>query len=160
MGRPLLNPAPRSTGQQPHIATPHRWRLLNRLKQELWLKWQSSYLKSLQSRSKWKREAPNLKPGYLVLLKDTSLGTPNWPLAVITHAFPGKDQLVRVVELHCKGKIYRRPVTKLALVYASQPDESLCSLMDPAPPSTTPPDIAALRRGGCSGLTSPRSKLT
>ena len=51
VGRPLLSPAPRSTGQQPHIANPHRWRLLNHLKEELWLKWQSSYLKSLQSRS-------------------------------------------------------------------------------------------------------------
>ena len=109
VGRPQLSPAPRSTGQQLHIATPHRWRLLNRLKKELWLKWQSSYLKSLQSRSKWKREALNLKQEHLVLLKDTSLGTPNWPLAVITQAFPGKDQLVRVVELRCKGKLYRRP---------------------------------------------------
>ena len=106
VGRLLLSPAPLSTGQQPHIATPHRWRLLNRLKEELWLKWQSSYLKSLQSHSKWKREAPNLKPGDLVLLKDTSLRTPNWPLAVITQAFPGKDQLVKVVELRCKGKLY------------------------------------------------------
>ena len=43
--RPLLCPAPQSTGEQPHIATPHHWQLFNRLKEELLLKKQSSYLK-------------------------------------------------------------------------------------------------------------------
>src|ERR1044071_2160147 len=38
----------------------------------------------------------------------------HWPLGRIMKIFPGKDNLVRVVEVLMKGKVFKRPIVKLA----------------------------------------------
>ena len=64
----------------------------------------------------------NLHVGDVVLIKDNSLGTPHWPLAMVVKAFPGKDGLVRVVELKCGNGRVTRPVVKLVLLLPSDRD--------------------------------------
>ena len=65
-------------------------------------------------RSRWRKGNPNFNAGELVLLKDddyTKRG--RWPLARITRVLPGRDGVVRVVELKTKDGVYTRPVANL-----------------------------------------------
>ena len=48
--------------------------------------------------------------GDVVLLKDLSFRTQQWPMSKVVRTFPGDEGLVRVVELRCRGMIYKRPV--------------------------------------------------
>ena len=70
---------------------------------------------------KWTFPCRNFKVGDVVLLKDESLLDRSWPMAIITEVFPGPDNLVRVVNLRIKDKVYRRAVDRLVLLL---PDES------------------------------------
>ena len=143
IGRPLVCPAPRTTDHRMAIPLHRRWKFLNLLAEELWLKWKTTYLQSLQIRSRWKTATDNIRKGDLVLLKDDSLATPHWPTAVVSEVFPGEDGFVRVVDVYCKGKTYRRPITKLSLLYCPPRPAS-----DDVAPSPTekirvmPPSIA------------------
>ena len=73
IGRPLKSPLNRPS----HIPLFKRWKLVNQLSQDLWLKWYGAYLKSPQTRHKWENASRNLQVGDVVLLKDQSLATPH-----------------------------------------------------------------------------------
>lgn len=90
------------------------WQLCVRLKQEFWQNWASEYLSQLQLRSKWRHVQENLSVGDMVLVKEDNMAPLQWPLGRVTKTFPGKDGLVRVVEVQMRGKIYKRPIVKLA----------------------------------------------
>lgn len=92
----------------------NRWQLCERLKQEFWQKWSNEYIASLQKRTKWQQKHENLKLGDIVLIKDELNPPLRWPLARITKIFPGKDDLVRVVEVSTGTKTYKRAIGKLA----------------------------------------------
>ena len=63
----------------------------------------------------WQGTAPNYQQGELVLLsKDDSPVKGKWDLARIVKVFPGKDDVVRTVEVRTKDGVYVRPVSKLA----------------------------------------------
>lgn len=91
-----------------------RWQLCERLKQEFWKIWSDEYISTLQKRNKWTEVNDNLKIGDIVLIKDEINPPLRWPLAKIVATFPGKDGLVRTVEVATGTKIYKRPVGKLA----------------------------------------------
>ena len=55
---------------------------------------------------------PNLKAGQLILLFDEDRKTDH-KLARITQVFPGKDEVVRTVELRTKDGVYSRPAAKV-----------------------------------------------
>lgn len=90
------------------------WQLCVRLKQQFWEKWSNDYITQLQLRHKWKNAQENLAVGDLVLVKEENTPPMHWPLGRVVKIFPGKDGLVRVVEVFTKGKIYKRPIVKLA----------------------------------------------
>lgn len=92
----------------------NRWQLCERLKQEFWKKWSDDYISSLQKRTKWQEREQNLKIGDLVLIKDEINPPLRWPLAKITQIFPGKDKLVRVVEVSTGTKRYKRAIGRLS----------------------------------------------
>lgn len=56
----------------------------------------------------------NLAVGDMVLVKEDNTAPMHWPLGRVTKFFPGKDGLVRVVEILMRGKIYKRPIVKLS----------------------------------------------
>lgn len=90
------------------------WQLCVRLKQEFWAKWSNDYISQLQIRSKWKNTQNNLSVGDMVLVKEDNTAPLHWPLARVTRVFPGRDNLVRVVEVRMRGKILKRPIVRLA----------------------------------------------
>ena len=101
------------------------WKLTRHLSQEIWCMWKSTYLKSLNAHSMWKTSRPNLRVGDVVVVKDETLRQRSWPLALIVRTYPGKDNLVRVVDIRCHDKIFRRPIHKLEKLFSTEEDSRL-----------------------------------
>ncbi len=112
MGRPLRAPP---TPQPPtgKIASLRRWRLVARLRKDLWDQWLTSYLAIQTQRTKWLKKKLQLKEGDLVYIKDETLKERTWPIARIIETMPGSDGQVRAVKLQCRDKRYIRAVTQL-----------------------------------------------
>ncbi len=107
IGRPLRAP-PTLEPPTGNINNLRRWRLVSRLKEDLWKTWLRSYLYTQQERNKWLKTQKPLQPGDLVYVKDEVLKFRSWPLARVTQTFPGDDGQVRAVKLVCRGKEYTR----------------------------------------------------
>ena len=127
----------------------NRWTLQQGIVQSFWKAWSNDYFKQLQATHKWKEKQDNLCVGDIVLMKDASKFKTHWGMARVSKVFPGKDGLVRAVEVEVtkavipdkvpgraakwneikiKRSTLRRPVTKLALLVPSsneEPDTSL-----------------------------------
>ncbi len=114
IGRPL-KAFPTRIDSDSKISVLKRWNLVAPLQADLWCTWRSRYLQHLQGRDKWMCPTRNFQVGDIVLLKDETLKSRTWPLARVVNTYPGNDQLTRVVDVHCKGKIYRRAINRLVL---------------------------------------------
>ena len=116
IGRPI-KALPTAPASQAKISSLRRWNLVQRLNQDLWQAWRSSYVQSLGARNKWVTMKRNLQVGDLVYVKDESLNSRNWPLARIIAVFPGDDGNVRAVDIKCQGRIYRRSTHQLIFLF-------------------------------------------
>ena len=113
-----------------------KWHLCQSIVQHFWDRWSREYLQALQSRSKWKTPQPNLLTGDIVVIKEDKTFACHWPLAKILQAYPGKDGLVRVAQVQTGNSIYKRPVTKLALLHREEPFQE--TAMPSLPPAICP----------------------
>ncbi|XP_050065611.1 uncharacterized protein LOC126554599 [Aphis gossypii] len=111
IGQPLLAvpdmPVPESCAR-----VINRWKLLHQCHQSFWRRWSTEYLSSLQVRSKWTNDVPNLKCGDMVVVKDPNPPM-TWRLGRIIDVTPGNDGVVRVVKLNTALGELTRPVVKL-----------------------------------------------
>lgn len=112
-GDALHAPPDQSTSKLQGVSVLTRWQLVQRLYQDISLRWQAEYLSRLQQRPKWTKPSPNIQVHDLVLLKDTFNSPSHWPLARVTHVHPGDDGLVRVVTVRTKNSEFKRCVTKI-----------------------------------------------
>ena len=116
IGHPLKAP-PVASASQAKLSSLRRWALVQRVNQDLWAAWQSSYLQSINTRSKWITKTRNLQVGDIVYLKDETLTVRSWPHARIVRTYPGDDGQVRAVDVHCRGKVYRRSTHHLIFLF-------------------------------------------
>ena len=72
-----------------------RWRRVQYLANQLWLRWQKEYCALLQKRQKWTTPKRCMKEGDVVLVCDNESPRNQWPLAVVSKVFPSCDQLVK-----------------------------------------------------------------
>ena len=102
------------------------WKQVQSLADTFWNRWRSEYLKTLQLRHKWQGKRPNLQEGDVILLKDKQAKRNDWPMAIITKTFPGRDGLVRKVEAEVikdgTKKTFSRPVTEVVLLLSPKTD--------------------------------------
>lgn len=91
----------------------YRKQLIDQLIQSFWNRWRVEYLSTLQVRNKWTHSSKPIQVGTVVLLKSDCSAPLDWPLGIIKNLFPGKDGIVRVVDVQTRTGIYRRPVVKL-----------------------------------------------
>lgn len=80
------------------------------------------YLTSLNRYNQWNCSTKNIQINDIVLLKDGIVPT-QWPMARIVDVHPGKDGLVRVATIRTLKGTYKRPISKLALLLASDSSE-------------------------------------
>lgn len=90
-----------------------RYRLIRDMLNRFWSIWQRDYLAFLRKSviGLVKHRPPVI--GELVLVKDESFSPGSWPIARIIKLYPGKDDVVRVVDIKIGAKIFRRPLIKL-----------------------------------------------
>ena len=115
-----------------------KWNLCKAIVSQFWKRWTTEYLHTLQSRTKWQHQKPNLQVDDIVIVKPDSHFHCHWPTAKIISTHPGADGIVRVVTLKTASGIYKRPVTKISLLF--RPDHQ---------------EATPLPRAGCSGMDIP-----
>lgn len=110
-----------------HVPT-HRlghYEMCQRKTEDFWDKWSHEYLSQLQPRKKWANTQQNVRLGQIVIIKEDNMKPSQWLMGRITKVFPGKDQLVRSVEvehiirnaeLTCRKTAVTRPIHKLCLL--------------------------------------------
>ena len=102
------------------VLSRRRWKQVHALRTMFWNRWRREYLPTLTKRTRWNQPGPNYRIGELVLLDDDDSRRGKWPLGRITNVLPGKDGIVRVVELRTKDGTYTRPVVKLRKLEESE----------------------------------------
>lgn len=93
-----------------------RWRQVQYLADLFWTRWINEYLPILQQRQKWLKAKENLAIGDLVIVADDNSPRYRWPLGLITAVYPGKDNLVRTVQVKTRSRLLERPITKICLL--------------------------------------------
>ncbi|KAF0724709.1 Uncharacterized protein FWK35_00038057, partial [Aphis craccivora] len=115
IGQPLLA-VPERHIPEDNRKIVNRWKLLHQSHQSFWRRWSSEYLCSLQARTKWTNDVPNLKDGDMVVIKDNQSPPTAWRLGRVLSVMPGADGVVRVARvLTVQGEL-TRPVVKLVLL--------------------------------------------
>ena len=142
VGRPLQAYPEHSLPKEPSAYK--RWVLCQSLIQHFWNRWSGEYLQHLQKFQKWRKQTRNFQPGDLVLLTDGSTFATQWVTGRVVATFPGKDGLVRAVDvsvptlhkplptttnptvfsnqLKVKHSVFSRPITRLALLLPAEPE--------------------------------------
>lgn len=90
-----------------------RKRVIDHLVQSFWKRWKVEYLNTLQVRSKWLTHSEPIREGTVVLLKSDNSACLDWPLGVIERTYPGKDNIVRTVDVRTKTGVFKRPLVKV-----------------------------------------------
>ena len=93
-----------------------RWRHVQYLAQQFWVRWKREYMLSLQSRHKWKREVSDVRQGDVVLLVDQDVPRGLWQMGRIVKTFPSQDGLVRKALVKTSKSAYLRPIHKMVLI--------------------------------------------
>lgn len=76
----------------------------------------NKYIGTLQDRYEWNRNEQNLCVGDFVLLKEDNVPPATQPVERVIETFPGKDNVVRSVEIKTAKAEYVRPILKLVLL--------------------------------------------
>lgn len=94
-----------------------RWRRVQELVRHFWHRWLQEWVPGLNARRKWQKERQNLKIGDVVVIVSADNPRARWPLGRVTATYPGRDGVVRVVDVRVgKGTLYRRSVAGLCLL--------------------------------------------
>ncbi|KAK3752086.1 hypothetical protein QZH41_016992 [Actinostola sp. cb2023] len=104
-----------------------RWRRVQYLADQFWIRWKREYLQNLQTRQKWTDEKRDLKEGDVVLVKEESEHRNMWPMGRVTEATKSEDGKVRkaliTVYKDGKRKVMIRPIKELILLIPVQSDD-------------------------------------
>ena len=95
------------------VTSSKRWKHVQYMISNFWRRWRREYLSTLTERRKWVKNNKNLAVGNLVQVVDRNLPRGRWKLGRIMETFPGRDDIVRVVDVKTCDGVIRRPVTKL-----------------------------------------------
>ena len=117
-----------------------RWDHCTRVTQRFWSRWSHEYLQQLQRAVKWYRPSKNHEVGDIVLITENDTYQTQWITAKIVAVYPGRDGLVRTVDLQIehitrpekwsskedylkklkrRTTVSRRPVAKLTMLLAA-----------------------------------------
>ena len=119
--------------QREDIYLVKRWRRVQYLVNQFWLRWRKEFLLSLQRRQKWVNPQRNMQVGDIVLIREDNVPRNCWRTARIDEVYASDDGLVRKVKivvsdpsLTKEGKRFRamtileRPIQKFVLLLKSE----------------------------------------
>ena len=89
-----------------------RAKFLKACKDGLWRRWKREYLTALRERHNLTHKTSKHQPkeGDVVIVKSDSKNRGTWPLAIMIKTYPGRDGIVRAVELKTANGTIERPV--------------------------------------------------
>ena len=112
IGQPLIA-VPEYSLEDVRISSLSRFQLVQSISQHFWRRWHTEYLHTLQQRSKWTSRSDPPAVGDLILLKKDNLPPLKWKRGRISALRPGKDGIVRVIEIITAQGPLVRPVSKV-----------------------------------------------
>jgi Family of unknown function (DUF5641) len=89
------------------------WRIAQNITDQFWRRWLRENIPTFVTRSKWTRPERNLAVGDVVVINDPGLPRGQWPLGVIESAIPGKDDVLRTVDVKTTKGVLHRPAVKV-----------------------------------------------
>jgi hypothetical protein len=99
---------------QESVITRKKWRQAQILAKHFWNRCIREYLTTLHLRQKWLSVQRNVRVGDLVLVGNKKIPRGQWPMAIITKVFSGKDNRIRTVELKTKDSVLIRPIVDVS----------------------------------------------
>lgn len=102
-----------------------RFQTIQKMYQNIWSRWHSEYLTSLQVRNKWFTHSANLKIDDLVLIIDENSTPLHWKRGRIIELYSGRDSVIRSVKLKTQNGELVRPVIKLCKLPMSDNDNDV-----------------------------------
>ncbi|XP_072930335.1 uncharacterized protein [Epargyreus clarus] len=115
LGGPARVPQPGSFSDA-DLNARQRWRHTQRLADIFWARWVREYVPLLQNRREPRSQGPFPQIGDVVLLVDENLPRNTWPRGKITNLYPGKDGVIRVVEVKTKSGLLKRATKKVIVL--------------------------------------------
>ena len=104
-----------------------RWRRVQYLAEQFWLRWKREFLQNLQVRTKWNERVRNLAKGDVVLVKDKDLYRNDWSLGRVTESIESEDRKVRKVKVMIfkegTKKTLLRPISELVLLLSTSSEQ-------------------------------------
>ena len=119
----LLGRSSSNVPQGPFKATKnprYRVEFVQRIVDSFWVRWTTDVFPSLIPRKKWSVDRRNFQVNDVVMTVDTNAVRGKWTIGRITKVHPGSDGKVRNVTLKSPTREYRRPVTKIAVIYPNE----------------------------------------
>ena len=117
---------------------PARRKRVIHLNNLFWQRWRTEYLQTLNKRHKWKRPQRCFSVNDIVLIRDKQAPRGDWPMARVVAAKPGRDGLVREVDLRLtplrdkKGPRFKsRPIHELVLLVPADDVDNPSTLSRP-----------------------------
>jgi hypothetical protein len=92
------------------------WRKMNRMADYFWERWTTEYLPTQAPRQKWNDKKRGIKTGDLVFIVEPGAPRGTWIRGIVEQLYPGRDGIVRVVGVKTAGGIFRRAVSKCAVI--------------------------------------------
>ena len=95
-----------------------RWRRVQYLAEQFWIRFRKDYLHTLQRRHKWRTKTPCIASGDVVLVLNKTEKRNSWPMARVVEVVRSADNLVRKVYIKIPGKngLLLRSIHQLILV--------------------------------------------
>ncbi|XP_051162195.1 uncharacterized protein LOC127282137 [Leptopilina boulardi] len=90
------------------------WQHIQKMKIDFWKRWHTEYLNEITVKNKWHTGESKVEIGGFVLLKDDNQTPLRWLLGRIEKTYPGKDDIVRVVDVRTKDGVYKRGLKTLS----------------------------------------------
>lgn len=93
-----------------------QYQYLHHIATDFWKGWAKEYIDQLQPRQKWCKKETNVRIGQIVVISEDNVPPSRWPIGKITAVYPGKDGLIRTVDVSCNGSTFKRPIHRLGLL--------------------------------------------
>ena len=104
----------------PDVYARRRWRRVQYLADQFWIRWRREYLQSMQTWTKWEEPKRNLRTGDVVLVKEEGAYRNDWPVGRVSEAIESDDGRVRKAQVEivrgAAKKTFLRPIKELVLL--------------------------------------------
>ena len=91
------------TRMPPDVYARRRWRRVQYLADQFWIRWRREYLQGMHTRTKWEKPKRNLRTEDVVLVKEEGAYRNGWPIGRVSEAIASDEGQVRKVQVKIEG---------------------------------------------------------